>query len=218
MERINSTEQLGQWLLCKDQHWVEEIAQGFREVCLDEMKKEISKSQSWCFYHQRKQIFHKGLQDGCQNTSTCVGTWLQSSVWKCLARASCLGSHCSMYFTESSADWFLLCSELLQRYLGIWKLMRCLLLPRGFGSEVPCLVNDTSLEVSAGSHVPKYPVVWPKGKKKNTCLWSCSTLDTSLGCWFAKRPRGINMWLLEHILNTEWMWDAVASWMKTLQS
>ena len=108
----------------------------FGEVRQHEMKKEISKSQSWCFYHQRKQIFHKGLQDGCQNTSACVGTWLRSSIWKCLACASCLGSHCSMYFTESPADWFLFCTELLAvkwRCLGIWKLLRCLLLRRGSG-------------------------------------------------------------------------------------
>ena len=151
----------------------------FREVRPHEIKKEISKSQSWCFYHQRKQIFHKGLQDGCQNTSACVGTWPRSSVWKCLACASCLGSHCSMYFTESPADWFLFCTELLAvkwRYLGIWKLLRCLLPLRGFrGQGSLFLVKDTSLDVSAGIHVPECPAVWPKGKKENACLWSCST-------------------------------------------
>lgn len=47
-----------------------------------------------------------------------------------------------------------------------------------WGSKVPFLVKDASLDVSAGSHVPKCPVVWPKGKKENT--WSCSTLNPFL--------------------------------------
>lgn len=132
------------------------------------MKKEISKSQSWCFYHQRKQILYKGLQDGCPNTLACVGTWLQSSVWKCLACASWLGSYCCMYFTESSAEWFLFCAELLAvkwTYWGIWKLLKCLLLT-SLRSEVPFLVKDTLLSTSAGNCVIKYPVVWPKGRRR----------------------------------------------------
>lgn len=44
---------------------------------------------------------------------------------------------------------------------------------RGQGSLF--LVKDASLDVSAAIHVPECPAVWPKGKKENACLWSCST-------------------------------------------
>lgn len=117
-------------------------------VILHEIKKEIYKSQSLYFYHQRKQILHKSSQDGCQNPLTCVGTWLQSSVWKCLVCASSLGGCCIMYFTEVLLIDFCCILKCRQRRLLLSKGLRQMSVDNGYFCFSVCCMSDAKFSCS----------------------------------------------------------------------